>query len=485
MDILHRLDELSQQAKALEPDATQRSSWLQAAEQYAESFLESMTDPNSLTFWDVPTRGDKPFQWEVSDTPTPIEITLAHLKNEVDTVGLNPASSGHLGYIPGGGIYTGALGDFLAAVANRYAGLYFGSPGAVRLENALIRWMCSIMGFPTSSAGNLTSGGSIANLVAITTARDAKGITSKVVERAVIYLTLHIHHCVQKAIRIAGLAEAQIRYVPMDGNFRMDAVAAEKIILEDIQNGYKPFLLVASAGTTDMGAIDPLTTLGDICKRYNLWYHIDAAYGGFFILTEEGNASLQGIKYADSLVIDPHKGLFLSYGLGAVLIKDAKAMIQSHYYRANYLQDVDLVHGELSPADVSPELTKHFRGLRMWLSLQLFGLRPFKAALSEKIWLCRYFYSHIQQHGFEVGNFPDLSVMVFRYVPLTGDANIFNEQLIAFVWQDGRVFLSSTSINGVYWIRLAVLSFRTHLSTINTCIEVLQNGVKHLEKTND
>jgi glutamate/tyrosine decarboxylase-like PLP-dependent enzyme len=142
------------------------------------------------------------------------------------------------------------------------------------------------------------------------------------------------------------------------------------------------------------------------------------------------------------------------------------------------MQDTLKIAEELSPADLSPELTKHFRGLRMWLPLHLFGLRPFKAALEEKIWLCRYFYEKIQTLGFEVGPYPDLSIMIYRYVPKSGDANLFNEKLVEYVQRDGRVFLSSTLIDNVFWIRLAVLSFRTHLRELDLCLEVLKAGVQ-------
>jgi glutamate/tyrosine decarboxylase-like PLP-dependent enzyme len=140
---------------------------------------------------------------------------------------------------------------------------------------------------------------------------------------------------------------------------------------------------------------------------------------------------------------------------------------------------------EISPADVSPELSKHFRGMRMWLSLRVFGLHAFKAALSEKIWLTRYFYKQLENEpGFEMGPFPQLSVAFFRYMPKTASPNEFNQKLVEEVKKDGRIFLSSTTLNGNFYIRIAVLCFRTHLNTINICLEVLKNGVKHLEGNN-
>jgi glutamate/tyrosine decarboxylase-like PLP-dependent enzyme len=242
-------------------------------------------------------------------------------------------------------------------------------------------------------------------------------------------------------------------------------------------------MVIGSAGTTDVGAVDPLDAIADVCVEFKLWFHVDAAYGGFFIMTDEVKSLFKGIERSDSLVIDPHKGLFLPYGTGAVLVKNGQQLFESQHMVASYLQDSYLDVEEVSPADLSPELTKHFRGLRLWLPLQLYGVETFRSALSEKIWLTRYFYEEIQKmEGFEVGPYPQLSVMTYRFVPKSGDANTFNARLVEEVRNDGRVFLSSTMIDGVFYIRLAVLSFRTHLSTIQTCLQVLREKSALLTK---
>ena len=213
-------------------------------------------------------------------------------------------------------------------------------------------------------------------------------------------------------------------------------------------------------------------------KKHNLWYHIDGAYGGFFILTEYGKQALKGIELSDSVVLDPHKGLFLPYGLGMVLVRNRQALMDSQYYKANYMQDALSADEELSPADLSPELTKHFRGLRLWLPLQLLGLKPFRACLEEKIMLARYFYSEVKKMGFEMGPYPDLSVASYRFIPKTGDANAFNKRMMEEMVKDGRVFISSTMLEDRFMLRLAVLSFRTHLSTINILLEQLREKTK-------
>jgi glutamate/tyrosine decarboxylase-like PLP-dependent enzyme len=339
--------------------------------------------------------------------------------------------------------------------------------------------MARLVGYPEGSGGNHTSGGSIANLIAIVTARDERGIQATEVSRAVVYLSEHVHHCIQKALRIAGMGECVVRYVPLDERYRMMPAALDQMIAEDKAAGLTPWMVIASAGTTDVGAIDPLDEIGRIAGTHDLWYHIDAAYGGFFALVEECRPKLKGMELSDSIVLDPHKGLFLPYGSGAVLVKDKGALVRSHRYTAAYMQDTVAEESleASSPADMSPELSKHFRGLRLWLPLMLHGVEPFRAALEEKLLLTRYFYEEVQKLGYEVGPEPELSVATYLYVPETGDANAFNERLVEEIHRDGRIFISSTMLGDRFVLRLAVLAFRTHLETIDLYLEILSQVV--------
>lgn len=477
--MIDRIRALEAIARRLEPASAEREALIRPVLGYADEFLNTID--TRLTYIATEDKGIGIYDSPIGDTPVGIDELLGMVRDHVDRPGINPASGGHLGYIPGGGIFHSALGDYLADITNRYAGIFFASPGAVRMEHMLTRWMASVVGFPDTAAGNLTSGGSIANLVGVVTARDARQITAREIQRSVIYLTSHVHHSVDKAIRIAGLRECVIRHVPMDAGHRMDADALDRMVCADAAAGLRPFLVVASAGTTDVGAVDPLSAIGDISERHGLWLHVDGAYGAFFALCEEGRKVLGGMDRADSIVMDPHKGLFLPYGSGAVLVKDTRAMQDAHFYVANYMQDAQAALDEPSPADLSPELTKHFRGMRLWLPLKLLGLAPFRAALEEKLWLARYFRERLlEMPGFEVGPPPDLSVVTFRYIPPRGDVAEFNQRLVQAIHADGRVFLSSSVIDGEFTIRLAVLAFRTHLSTIDLTLKILSEKVAGL-----
>ena len=473
IDKIAALEECSQE---LEPSMDQRSHLDEQLKDYVNNFIEHIDQNPSYYCGDPDNK-----KLAVNNEKKELKELLEIYTSEVIKKGINPASGGHIGYIPGGGIYTAAMGDFLAAVTNEYVGMYFGSPGAVTMENELISWMINVFGFPKTAVGNLTSGGSIANLIALTAARDKHQIKNEKVTQSVIYLSPQVHHCIHKALRIIGLEDVNVRLLELDELYRIDATKLAGIVEDDKSRGLYPFMVIASAGTTDTGAIDPLEQIGHIAQVNNLWYHVDGAYGGFFILSESKKHLFKGIEMADSLVVDPHKGLFLPYGLGAVLVKDKEAVFHSHHYTANYMQDA-VSNGQINPADVSPELTKHFRGLRLWLPLQLHGLAPFIACLDEKLLLTTYFRDQLTGIGFRLGPEPDLSVSYFWYPSKAVDENKFNEKLMEMIHKDGSVFLSSTKIDGKFVIRMAILSFRTKKHTIDKAMEMIK---KCLTQTNE
>jgi len=477
-DVTGQLAALEEIARQLEPSSSQRQAIAQQALGYIDEFITAL--PDAPGYKEKPCDALKALT--IDDHGKPFDQLLHLLRDEVDQSGINSAAGTHLGYIPSGGLWTSAVGDMLAAAANRYVGIFYSSPGAVRIENQLIQWLCTIMGYPATAHGNLSSGGSMASLIAIQTARDAHHIDSTNVRKAVIYFTAQAHHCLHKALHITGLHEAQQRIIPMNARYQMDASTLAEILRQDKDNGLMPFLVIGTAGTTDTGAIDPLDAIADLCEQYNAWFHVDAAYGGFFALLEEVAVKFKGIERSDSLVMDPHKSMFLPYGTGVVLVKDAQTLLRTYSHQAAYMQDA-YGFDEISPADCSPELSRHFRGLRMWLPLHLHGVNAFKANLQEKLLLCRYFHEAIKVLGFETGPDPDLSITLFRYP--SRDINAFNQQLLKALHTDGRCFFSSTQINGQVWIRCAVLSFRTHRREIDLALSMLTENLEKIRALPD
>jgi len=464
---------LKEAMRPLEPDSTERADLGGRALDHALAFLDANPDSPANNSWsDVfAQRLDPEFTGEGRG---PAEI-FDYLRECVDRPGFTTTSPRFMAYIPGGALFHSAIGDFLAAVSNKYSGFASASPGAVRLENACTAWLAKVVGFPAEAAGTLTSGGSIANLTAIVAARDALDPQGG----GAVYRTKFAHYCVDKALHIAGRGGAPRRVIATDELHRMSIEALDEAMARDAAERVRPWLVVASAGTVDTGAIDPLDEIADVCARHGAWLHVDGAYGGLFSLCDEGKAKLKGIDRADSVALDPHKTLFLPYGTGAVLVRDGAKLLASFSASADYIRPLGESEVGISPAELSPELTRHFRALRLWLPLQLAGTDAFKAAQTEKLKLARYFHARLSEiEGFDAGPEPQLSVVAFRYLPSDGsDPDAFTEQLFRDLTDEGRIMFSGTRIDGRYYIRCAILSFRTHVEHVDEAIEALVRAV--------
>ena len=483
MNLIQRLKDLEPAARRLEFDAAERLAAIDAVTGYVEGFLESQ---RSLPVYRPDETGTAAAAAAMAlrEEPADLDDVLHVVGEHVDSSGLFCGSSRFFSYIPGGGLFASALADYIAAATDRYAGVQHSTPGATRMERLLVRWLADEIGYPGSAEGDLTSGGSIASLSAIIAARQAFEIRARDVEQMVIYMTGLTHHTFAKALRIAGLGECPLRFVPVDDRFRMDDDAVERQIAADRKAGLRPWMIVATAGTTDTGSVDPLPRLAEIATSEKLWLHVDAAYGGAFRLCAEGARRLEGLERSDSLVLDPHKGLFVPYGTGLVLVRDGAHLYDACHARGAYMQDLVGESSRLdqSPCDFSPELSRHYRCLRLWMPLKLAGIAPFRAALEEKLLLAAYFHEQIAATpGFEAGAPPDLSVVTFRYVPEHGDADRFNRRLADAVRDDGRIHFSTTTLHGNFTPRLAVLGYHTHLEDIECALEVIREKARALE----
>ncbi len=388
----------------------------------------------------------------------------------------NTAGPGYLAFIPGGGIPAAALADFVACAINRFVGVVAAAPALARIEAQVIAWLASLMGYPKESGGILTTGGSLSNLTALVAAR-ADRLPEDFLS-GTIYLSEETHLSMIKAARIAGFPDRGVRAVPVDRRCRMRPDVLEAMIREDRSKGLRPFLVVANAGTTNTGAIDPLPEIRDIARRHALWAHADAAYGGFFRLVPEGAARLGGIEAYDSITLDPHKGLFLPYGTGCLLVRDPETLRRAHAGRAGYLQDVGLGGGAPNFTDLSPELSRDFRGLRLWLPIQLHGLRAFRMQIQEKLDLARDAHTGLRNEPLlEMLDEPQLSIVAFAARP-----DDRGPELLRRVNARGRVFLSSTTLGGRYVLRLCVLSFRTHADRVRDAVVAVKEEVRRLPR---
>jgi aromatic-L-amino-acid/L-tryptophan decarboxylase len=420
----------------------------------------------------------------IDEEPLPggIEAVVKVLERAAQA-SLNAAGPGYLAYIPGGGIYAAALADFVANGLNRYTGMSAPAPALFRLEQDVLAWLCASFGYGEKARALLTPGGSPATLAAVVTARHEAFGDGGNFERAVVYTSTQAHHSIAKAVRLAGVPPHNVRAVAVDDDFRMQSDALERAIGEDRRKGLRPFLVIAAAGTTNTGAIDPLRAVADVAAREALWLHVDGAYGGAFVLCEEGRRRLSGIERADSITFDPHKGLFLPYGTGCLLVADGHKLRRAHQLDAEYLQDLSGGDVSWSPADLGPELTRDFRGLRVWLPLMLHGAGAFRAALEEKLELAERFARGLDAlvaagAPITIIARPQLSTVAFRLTRRSGEPlvayNARNVAFLAAVNARQHVHLSSTLLaveDGMaHTSRVCVLSFRTHARHIDRCL---------------
>ena len=402
----------------------------------------------------------------------PFENVFGEMREAVSRT-FEYSGPGYLAYIPGGGLFAAALSEFLAHGVNRYVGLWQPSPAVVQIEENVTQWLCSLFGYPPeTSQGLLTSGGSMANFSAMVAARHAK--LGEDFLDGTYYVSEQAHASVTKAATLAGFSNRNVRIVPTDDELRLDPDALRRMVEEDRAAGGRPFLVVPSAGTTNTGAIDPLDPIADVAADHGMWMHVDAAYGGFFILTERGRERFRGIERADSVTLDPHKGMFLPYGTGALVVRDGENLRQAHYEGAAYLQDLAPA-GELpNYSEYSAELSRDWRGLRVWLPLRLHGVAAFRDALAEKLDLALVLFEGLKAiPELELPWEPQLTVVPFRLRDADDGAN---RRLLERINASKRVVLSSTMIHGRYTIRACIVSHRTHRDRIDECIEIVRRA---------
>lgn len=453
----------------LELDPAARRLLADAVFGYAEDYLDALPEtPASyppLTR-DLIARLAVPPAEEARELPHLLELLSTALESGIDT-----SSGKFLSYIPSGGIYSAAIGRLLGAVTNRYTGGTHGAPGLIAIEAGVVRWMCDLFGLPDESSGILLSGGSIANLTATVAARSRVGDEFA---HGVVYTSERAHHSVTKAARIAGVHPDRIRIVPADASLRLDTARLEAAIAADTAAGLAPMMIAVSAGTTDTGTVDPLAECARIAGAVGAWLHVDAAYGGFFVLTERGRARLAGIDMADSITVDAHKSLFMPFGTGGLLVRDERRLVDSLEGRGSYMQDVP-AHGREVPNyfAMGPELTRPPRGLEVWLALNLHGIAAFRSELDRMLDLTAWTAQALAATpGIEVIADPELSIVAFRSV--AGDDA--SRAIAQHMNNSGDVHVSSTTVDGRFIVRLAFLSQRTTHDVAGRAVELIREA---------
>ena len=461
--------------RPLEPDLEQWRALTTSAVEYLTKVLHDLPAAPASAFDGVDELvADPELRRPPPETGRPLSELLGVL-DRAASVGINPSSPGYLAYVPGSGVVSAGIAGLIADVLNRYTGLAFPAPGLVALEADLLRWLADLFDLPATAGGIFTSGGSLATFSAIVTARHDR--LPEDFLRGTLYVTDQVHQSVVKAARLAGFPPSAVRVVGCDAAQRMDVEALQALVAQDRRAGREPFCVVASAGTTNTGAIDPLGEIAELSARERLWLHIDGAYGAAFQLTERGRERLRHIDRADSLTLDPHKGFFLPFGTGCLLVRDTAALRAAHSGDdAHYLQDIGAL--DLPDfADLGPELTREFRGIRLWLPLHLHGVAAFRAALDEKLDLADWVYTALRDEpALYVYGPPELTTVAFRCT--AGDDA--TAELLRRVNAEQRVLLSSTRLDGRFVGRIAILNHRTDRRRVEEAVSAVRRHAQQL-----
>lgn len=404
------------------------------------------------------------------EEPTSADDVLKQLDQSVFSHMLHVDHPRFFAFVPSPGNYVGALADALASGMNPFVGTWLGASGPAQVELVTIDWLRQICGLPDGAGGIFVSGGSVANLIALAAARHAT--LGDDMAGSVAYFSDQTHFAVERGLRVLGFAPAQLRNLPSDDQFRLLPAELERAIQEDRAAGRKPFCVVANAGTTNTGAVDPLPALREICDRESLWLHADGAYGAAGMLCGKGRALLDGLSQVDSLALDPHKWLFQPFEIGCVLVRDARLLRSTFQVRPEYLKDALPAQDEVNLSDYGVQLTRSFRALKLWMSLKVFGLSAFREAVDWGIRLAEIAEGRLRSSGkWEIVSPAQLAIVAFRY---SGGDDAVNLRLIDRMYDDGFAFLSSTILRGRPALRLCTINPRTTEADVLATIDRLE-----------
>ena len=406
---------------------------------------------------------------------------LAEFADKVAPFAVRTNHPRFLAFVPGAPTFLSVLGDLLCAGTNFFAGVWLEASGPSQVELVVLDWFREFLGMPPGTMGVLTSGGSEANLTALVAAREVLSAEER--PQAILYVAEQRHWSIDRAAKIMGLRPEQLRPVPADASFRLTPDALTHAVAVDRRAGLRPWAVVANAGATNTGDVDPLGPLADLCAEQALWFHIDAAYGWTAVLTPDGRDDLVGIGRADSITLDPHKGLAQTYDAGCVLVREGRLLRQAFSLRPEYMQDVEPADDEVNFADHGLALTRRFRALKIWLSIKVLGVGWYRALAEHCRRLAEFAQALLEQTGcFEVLSPRRLSIVCFRYVPAScrdGGAidepavDRLNLALIDAVRATGRAFLSSTRLRGRTAIRFCFVNWRTTAADVEEVVQLL------------
>jgi glutamate/tyrosine decarboxylase-like PLP-dependent enzyme len=452
-----------------------------AAVDFLTSYFESLDSRPVLvpaTSRAIRERIDEPLPLEGADFDTLLDT----VRQVIAQYNRHSAHPRMFGYVASPGTPVTAVSHMIAAALNINVTGWRSASSGTDLERLTIDWLKQMLGYPSTAGGLLLSGGSMANFAGLAAARSAKsGVNvvregvSAVGRRMRVYVSEDAHYSVEKAAGMLGLGESNVRAVKTDERLHIDLGDLERLVAEDRAAGHLPFCVVANAGTTATGAVDPIGAVAQFARRHDLWLHVDAAYGGFAALAPSARPLLAGIEQADSIALDPHKWLYLPIGCGCVLYKDPAAARAAFAHGADYTRTIGLENDEAFAFwDYGPELTRPFRALDLWMLLKFAGAARLGQAIEDNIACAKYFEELVKaSDDFEMLAPVELSIFCFRYVPkgFTGDLDGFNERLLVALQRAGSTYLSNARVRGRFALRGCVLNYRTTKKDMEKVLE--------------
>ena len=420
---------------------------------------------------------------------TDFETLLATLGDRVFPHAAREPHPGFIAYVPSCPTFPAVLGDWLATGFNFYAGVWPVAVGPNQLELVVLDWFRQWLGMPDGTNGLLTTGGSGANLTAMIAARHrvTQGDAS-LIAKLTVYASDQVHSSVTRAAWLAGIPRENVRSLATDDEFRLRADALRDALARDRAAGLAPLMVVANAGTTNTGSVDPLHDIATICERENVWMHVDAAYGGFAILTDLGRRALAGIERADSVTLDPHKWLFVPFECGCLLVRDPHRLKAAFQIFPEYLADAQSGHEAVNFADYGEQLTRYSRALKVWMSVRYFGTDAIRDAIDRGMMLARRLEQRVHETPLlEVVSPARFGIVCFRVRPEgTSDGaalDALNEGVLARVVGEGRYFISSTRLRGAFALRVCILGFRTAEEDIDGLVRSVADAARGARPT--
>ena len=437
----------------------------------------------------------------------PIEAEpLDQLLNDCRVILDGSRHNGHprfFGYVASPATAPGAFADLIASALNSNVTSWRSGPAATEIERTVVRWLAALIGYGGNVSGILTSGGSMANLTALMVAHRAKANRDVAATglwnagaRMTIYASDQIHMSIPKAADVLGLGRQQVRLVECDDRFRMNVPSLRARIVKDLESGMQPFCVVASAGTVNTGAVDPLPEIATLAKEFGLWFHVDGAYGALAAMDETKRPLFRGLELADSVSLDPHKWLYVPIDSGCLLFRDeAPARAAFSFDDADYIK----IHEQNADESFAfwnygPELSRRFRALKIWLTLRYYGTRRIAGAISEDNALCQYLGHALElEDDFEILAPPELSICCFRYVAPSFQSKLkaksldevdnreldqLNNKIMLAVQRGGRAYLSSATLRGKFALRACITNFRTTRADIDQTLEIIRNAAR-------